>query len=68
MKKVVMLLLSVMIITSCQTTSHYQTRYQARILRNFDKPKHGKYTPERKRGDINHPAVRVETKKTLINH
>jgi hypothetical protein len=63
MKKVVMLLLSVMIITSCQTTSPYQTHHQARTLKKFNKPKHGIYIPERKRGDINHPAVCIKTRK-----
>ena len=67
MKKFILLLITSVIITSCQTTSHYQTRYQARTLRNFDRPKHGKYIPERKRAGINHPAVRVETRKILIN-
>ncbi len=62
MKKFILLLITSVIITSCQT-SVYQTRYQARTLKKFNKPKHGIYIPERKRGDINHPAVCVKTRK-----
>lgn len=65
MKKFILLLITTVIITSCQTGRH--TRYQASVLRKFDKPKHGKYIPERKRAGVNHPAVRVSTRKILIN-
>jgi len=66
MKKFILLLITSVIITSCQT-SHRHTCYQTSVLRKFDRPKHGKYIPERKRAGVNHPAVRVSTRKKLIN-
>lgn len=61
-----------MSMTSCISSYNYGSDYQARNLHKFSKNKHyrtsiggPRYVPARKRGDINHPAVTVQTQKRL---
>lgn len=53
-------------VTSCSSIE-YNTRHQASTMRNFQKQKHGKYVPLRKRSDVMHPAVTKATRKTFKN-
>ena len=72
MKKLLLLFI-VLSMASCITP--WNTKHQARTMRNISKPRYGSSnggpfhinhsTSSRKRGDYNHPAVRKQTRKSL---
>lgn len=53
------------ILSSC-STYNYQTKNQLKVMSKFEKKKYGKYVSARRRGDINHPAVKKSTRKDQI--
>ena len=67
MKKL-LLLFAVLSMASC--IAPWNTRHQARTMRNISKPHHyvGRHVSPRERGDYNHPAVHKQTRKALRQH
>ena len=65
MKKLILLFLAISM-ASC--IAPWNTRHQARTMRNISRPHHYREKPPspRHRGDYNHPAVRKQTRKSLI--
>ena len=64
MKKIILLIVLVGFMSSCITTT-YQTKHQTRVIRKFNKKKHGKFVSVYRMGDINDRTVTKETKKNL---
>ena len=65
MKKLLLIILTMTIMSSC-STYNYQSKNQSKVMSKFQKKKHGKYVSARKRGHVNHPAVRKSTRRELI--
>lgn len=69
MKKLLLILVIAITATSCSTS--YYSGYQDKNVRHFCKKKHirptegPRYIRPGKRGDINHPSVSRQTRKTL---
>jgi len=71
MKKLLLILLIAITATSCSTSYYSGSAYQAKSIHHFCKKKHirpaagPRYIRPGRRGDINHPAVSKQTRKTL---
>jgi hypothetical protein len=71
MKKLLLILVIAVSITSCTTSYYSGSAYQAKSINRFSKKKHirptegPRYIRPGRRGDINHPAVSKQTRKTL---
>ena len=69
MKKLLLILIIAITVTSCSTS--YYSGYQDKNVHHFCKKKHirptkgPRYIRPGKRGDINHPSVSKQTRKTL---
>lgn len=68
--KNILLILMLIGMTSCLTTSNQSSSYQNRNISNFNKPKgykkgYARYVSPKKRGDWNHPSVLKQTRKRL---
>ena len=63
MKKLLLLLI-IGLVSSCVPPQLSLSKYQNKNIKNFRKNKIvGVHVPKRKRGDVNHPAVKKSTKK-----
>jgi hypothetical protein len=63
MKKLVLLLMSILFVSCSQY--NYHTTYQYRNMKQFNRKKHNSHSITHKRGDHHHPAVTKRTRKTL---
>jgi hypothetical protein len=72
MKKLLLLFMVIMTVSSCVTPQSGLTAYQTKNLHKFSNKKNyrtingPRYVRPRKRGEVMHPAVKKETRKELI--